>query len=148
MLPRWHIFWGAVFTLIVWAISPSINVLYLVVIFFSSFLMDFDHYLVSLIKTKKIRLKHAFKYHDLQRRIEEKEKKRGIRRKGYFHIFHTIEFLILVAIVGYFVPLFFYVFIGLVFHSLLDFLWLIYEDRLYRREYFLSSWFFEKIKRS
>jgi len=148
MIPRWHIFWGAIFSGSLWLLNPQINLIYILIVFLSSFLIDFDHYVVSVLKTKKTSLKHSFKYHDTQRKIEEKEKKKGIRKKGDFHIFHTLEFIALTGLIGYFFTPFYYIFIGMVFHSLLDFLWLIYKDRLYRRNYFLLSWIYKKFKRN
>lgn len=140
MLPRWHILYGAVFTAIIWFLVPETKIFYLVLIFFSSFIMDFDHYVASVLKTKKLFLFHSFKYHEEQRKKELADKKKGITGKGDFHFFHTIEFHIVVGLLALFWNGFFYIFIGMVFHSLLDLAWLLHMDRLYRREYFFFNW--------
>jgi hypothetical protein len=145
MLPRWHIFWGAIFTVLFWIISPKISWLNLTLIFLASFLIDFDHYAASAIKTRKIGLFHSFKYHKKLAEIEEKENRMGVRRKGDFHLFHTVEFHALVGLLGLIWIGFFYLFIGMVFHSLLDIIQLIYDDRMYRREFFLVSYLARKI---
>ena len=141
MLPRWHIFWGAIFTIIVFIISPQTNLVYLSLIFLSSVFIDLDHYFVAVKKSGRWSLIRAFRYHDAQQKIEIAEYKRKLFRRGDFHLFHTIEFHLLIAILGYFWTPFFYIFIGMLFHSLLDIVSLVYDDRVYRREFFLTSWF-------
>ncbi|SRR3990167_1165836 len=144
MLPRWHILFGAIFSLLIWIVSPQINFGYLLLIFLSSFLIDFDHYLCSALKTKKIGLFHSFDYHKEMAITQRKERDKGIIRKGDFHIFHTIEFHILVGLLGFAWIGFFYVFIGMIFHTLLDLYSLLYDKYMYRREFFLTAWLWKK----
>ncbi len=140
MLPRWHIFWGAVFTVIIGFISSGINLIYLGLIFLASFLIDFDHYLCGATKIKSWNLFHNFEYHKKMGKIQKAERDKNIRRRGDFHLFHTIEFHALIGILGIFwIPLF-YVFIGMIFHSLLDLFYLLHKDYLYRREFFFFNW--------
>jgi len=137
MLPRWHIFWGAVFAAIVWLFAPDLNPIYLILILFGAIFIDFDHYIAHVNKNKNLSLKKALKYYDEHIKMMDKKKEKGIRERGDFHIFHTVEFHILVAILGLIWIGFFYVFIGMVFHSLLD---LAHKDVFYAREYFLFNW--------
>tara|TARA_Y100000310_G_scaffold345208_1_gene462676 strand:+ start:4763 stop:5200 length:438 start_codon:yes stop_codon:yes gene_type:complete len=145
MIPRWHVLWGAVFTLVLWIVVPSISYLYLVLVFLSSFLIDFDHYWMVGWKEGKWRLKENLKRHREMGVEEEKERDEGIRRRGHFHLFHTVEFHLLVGLLGLLWIGFFYIFIGMVFHSLLDVFWLLRKDRFYRREYFLVNWVRKKL---
>lgn len=140
MLPRWHILVGALFALLIWFFSPEINPFYLVIVFFASVFIDFDHYACAVLKTKKIGLKCAFDYHSKACVLERKEIEKGLRKKGDFHLFHTIEFHVLIGIIGVFNVYFFYLFIGMVFHSLFDLFSLIYNGRMHRREYFFFNW--------
>ncbi|MBS3098803.1 hypothetical protein J4462_01175 [Candidatus Pacearchaeota archaeon] len=140
MYPRSHILFGAIFTLIIWYISPEISPLYLALIFLSSFLIDFDHYLSSVIKTKEYSLKKSFIYHNKKLEEEKREIARGIRKKSDFHLFHTIEFHVLVGLLGLFWSGFFYIFIGMIFHSLLDVIGLLSRGAFHRREYFFFEW--------
>lgn len=140
MLPRWHIFWGAVFSLILYLVVPGIEWYYLIIVFLSSFLIDFDHYMAAAYNSGKISLFESFKYYDIDRIKAMKEKKKGIRNKGTFHLFHTVEFHFLVFILGLFFAPLFYVFIGMMFHTLLDLLYLAVRDVLYRREFLLWNW--------
>jgi hypothetical protein len=140
MLPRWHIFWGAIFTAVIWYFSPGIQPLYILLLFLATFLMDFDHYLNSVLKEKKISLFHAFEYHKKLGKQEIKEKKKGIKKKGDFYLFHTLEFHIFVVVLSFIWTGFLYVFIGMVFHSLLDLIDLTRKGVFYRREFFFFNW--------
>lgn len=145
MLPRWHIFYGALFTALIALTAPNVGILNLALIFLASFLIDFDHYVNAVRKTGKLSLKCAFDYHAEEGKKQHKEKKKGIRRRGDFHLFHTVEFHALIAIIGIFWSPFFFIFIGMMFHSLLDVYSLMREDFLYRREYFLTKWIRDKV---
>lgn len=136
MLPRWHIILGMIFTVLVWVVIPTISPAYLALIFLSSFLIDFDHYVASVLKTKKYSLRHSFRYHEKMEKELKKKIKKGIKEKGDFHLFHTIEFHALIGILGVFITPFFYVFIGMFFHSLLDLIFLIHKRVFHTREYF------------
>lgn len=144
MIPRWHIFLGAIFTGIIWFFIPTLNWTYLLTIFLASVLIDLDHYFCAAYKIKKLSLLRCLDYYTALNKKHEIEKKRGIRQKGDFHVFHTIEFHIFIALLIYFSGYFFFIFVGMVFHSLCDLLWLLAKDRLYLREYFLFSWFKNK----
>lgn len=144
MLPRWHILFGAIFTFIIWYFSPGIRFEYLALIFFSSVLIDFDHYVNAAMKTKRIYFGSVFDYHKNMGIQQEKERLSGIRKRGDFHLFHTIEFHVLIAILGTLWNPFFYVFLGMTFHSLLDLFYLLHSDYFYRREYFLFNWLMKK----
>jgi len=102
--------------------------------------MDFDHYAVSVLKTGSISLFNSFDYHKKQTVIEDKEIKKGIKKKGDFHIFHTIEFHLLVGLLIFLWTGFFYIFIGMIFHSMPDLISLIHAGRVHRREYSFFSW--------
>jgi hypothetical protein len=140
MLPRWHVFWGAVFALVVWFFSPAISPLYVLLIFLSSFLIDFDHYITGAIKIRTLSLRKILKYHDELIDKGKEEQKKGLRKKGNFHLFHTVEFISLVGFLGIWWIGFFYIFIGMIFHSLLDIMYLANKKILYRREFFLTNW--------
>ncbi len=140
MLPKTHIILGALFTVVLYLIFPLIPLYGLLLVFLSSFLIDFDHYLSAVKETHSLSLRKAFSYHTNQGRIASIDKKRGIRKKGDFHIFHTLEFILLVLILSFIWNPFIYIFTGMIFHSILDIIYLINNDLIYRREFFLSSY--------
>ena len=140
MLPRWHILFGAIFTVVLFYFAPQTNPIYIVLVFLSSFLIDFDHYIASLIKTKNPSLTHSLEYHRIKLIQEKKEIARGVRKKSDFHLFHTVEFHILVGLLSMFWAGFFYIFIGMIFHSLLDGFSLFSGGAFHRREFFFFNW--------
>jgi len=140
MLPRWHILFGVVFSALVWLIFPETAWHNIALIFFGAVFIDFDHYMCAVYKTGKLSLSDAFEYHKSMQRREEIQKKKGIFKKGNFHIFHTIEFHIIVLALGLLYLPFLFIFIGMVFHSLLDLADLTYRKEMYRREFFLVNW--------
>ena len=140
MRGRWHILLGAIFTLVIWILSPNINQLYLAVILLASFLIDVDHYITYFLKTGNPGFISFFIYHK-KKEIETKALiKKGIRKKGDFHLFHTIEFHLLIGLLSFAFPIFFYIFIAMVFHSLLDVIDLLRRGVFHRREYFFFKW--------
>jgi len=145
MLPGRHILLGALFTLLVWIIYPQTNLIYLFLVFFASVFIDFDHYAASVIKTGRWSLKESFRYHDIEGKKAEAEKKRGIRRTGDFHLFHTVEFHLVVFAIGFVWIGFWYILAGMIFHSILDIIAMAYDGFLYRREFFFFNWLRKKI---
>ena len=139
MLPRWHIFWGLILSIFIWFFYPEIKLLYLLLLFLASFLIDFDHYIVAVKNTKSLSLQKAFNYFTLLGTNELNRKKKK-RKKDPLMIFHTVEFHLLVLAIGFLEETFLFIFLGMFFHSLLDIIWLIKNDRLHKREYFLINW--------
>lgn len=144
MFPRWHIILGAIFTLVIWAFAPNLSWVYLLLIFSSSVLIDLDHYIVGAMRTGTLNYGKIFSYHVEMNKKLTKLREQGIKKKADFHFFHTIEFQALIGILGIFWISFFYVFIGMIFHSLVDLLFLLEQDRFYTREYFFLSWLAKK----
>jgi len=145
MLPRWHILFGAIFTIIIYLVAPWINFYYLFLIFFASFLIDFDHYVYAVQKTKKLSLKNSLEYYKKRRLDEKKDISHGIKRKGDFHFFHTVEFHFLIGMFTLISPMFFYLFLGMVFHSLLDVIDMLLRGAFHRREFFFFNWLRKKL---
>ena len=140
MLPRWHIFFGAIFTLLILLLVPQISFLYLILVFLSSIFIDFDHYVICFLKTKKWKIGDVFEYHRKQGIQERKEIAKGVRKKSDFHLFHTVEFHFLIGLSSIFWTGFFYIFLGMMFHSLLDVSDLLNRGSFHRREYFFFNW--------
>lgn len=138
MLPRWHIILGALLTLGIWIIAPQTPLLYLALLFGASFLIDVDHYMNAVRATQSYSLKRSFEYHKELQKEEDEAKRAKKELPKNRHIFHTIEAHALVGLLSVFWIGFFYIFIGMMFHSLLDILYMVWTDRFERREYFLT----------
>lgn len=144
MLPRTHILFGAIFTLVIYFIYPGINLLYLSLLWLSSFLIDFDHYIVAANKTRSLSLFKALHYFKVYCEKEKKDIAKGIKKKGHFMIFHTFEFHILVLLLAFLWQGFFFVFLGMVFHSILDIVYMVYYSEMHRREFWFVNWILDK----
>ncbi len=126
MLPKKHILYGFIFSLILFLIFP-INLLEAGLIFFSSFLIDFDHYLYFVFTKKSFNLKEA--YFGFKKKGLFLKKLSKPERKKYvpgFYIFHGLETLIVLGVLGYFISSYFYlVLFGAAFHLILDYIYCI-----------------------
>lgn len=138
MLPRWHILLGVLFGLFLWLVWPKMPLYGAIIAFLASVLIDFDHYLVGVWVTGKWHLSEIFEYYKKRGLMCKRERVMGIRRKDHLQIFHTVEFHLLVLVLGIWVwQPFIYVFAGIMFHSTSDFIELIRQNWIYGREYFL-----------
>lgn len=144
MLPRWHIIYGALFTLVLGVAAPDLPLKYLAILFLASVFIDLDHYYNAVRNTGRWSLLHAFEYHKKHGEDMLKKEAKGLRPKSDFHLFHTLEFHVLIAILGMFWSVFFYLFIGMVFHSFLDLFDLLKAKKIHRREYFFFNWLARK----
>ena len=107
--------------------------------FVGGFLIDTDHYLYNIFKFKTLSIKKAYRYYFY---------KEG-RGTGNFHlhIFHTVEFWLLMIIMAFLTrayPLFFYMFTitfaGMILHVALDFIDLFRKDIIDVRAISILQW--------
>ena len=122
MRPDKHFIYGLIFSLIIFLIFPSIGVTGLLIIIFSTIFIDIDHFIYYAFRKKNLSLKKAvvwytnnwLKFNKFT--PEQKEKVYG----GAF-IFHGIEMLVILLILGVFLSrIFLFIFIGFLFHMFLD----------------------------
>jgi hypothetical protein len=105
------------------------------IIFLSSFLIDVDHYLIFIFNQNSLSLKKAHKSFLNRRRKwiklsnQEKEK-----YKRHILIFHGIEFIIILLILSFYIPIFKFILIGILIHLTLDYIDIFYfKDKLYSK---------------
>lgn len=140
MLPKWHAFWGLVLVSFFKFLVPESNYISLFLIFFASVFIDFDHYLATAVKTKKWSIKHAIRQnYEKRKQIMELKKNNDLCKKGDFHIFHTIEAHLFIGLIGLIFAPFFFILIGMFFHSILDIIWMVRHDLIHAREFFLFN---------
>jgi hypothetical protein len=111
MLPRHHIIFGA--ALLVF--TETVTLFQAFIAFLSSFLVDVDHYLIYVFRTKNLSFKKAYGFF-----VESTNK---IYYRGYrcpLFIFHTIEFLIIIAVLSIYFKIFLFVIAGVLLHWALD----------------------------
>lgn len=88
---------------------PYIGLINAIFLFLGGWAFDIDHYFYCIFKHKNFSLKDCYKFHSPYS-----------KEKDLLHIFHVIEFYILVFIIGLFVEPVLYLFFGLVYHFLFD----------------------------
>src|SRR3989344_4483713 len=123
MYVKYHVLLGLIFSFIFWIIFPSTYWFYILVIFLSSVLIDFDHYLYYALKKKDLNLNHSYNWFiekDKQFRKMPIEKREKYKRVNF--VFHGIEFIIILALLIYVHVIFVYILVGILFHLILDFI--------------------------
>jgi hypothetical protein len=122
MLPNKHIIFGAIFSLIFFLLYPKISLEGALIVFLSALLVDFDHYLYYVFRKKDINPLAAYHWH---KKLHKKflSLSREQLRKIYsgFFIFHGLEALLIVLLLGILLSGFFlFIFVGFLFHMILD----------------------------
>ena len=67
MLPKYHIIYGFILSLILFLIFPTLGLIGAGIIFLSSFLIDVDHYIYYVLKENKFSPRKAI-HHFLEKR--------------------------------------------------------------------------------
>jgi len=112
MFPITHFLFSIIPMILIFPIYKYLSLAFLI----GSYLIDFDHYLWYVICKKDFNLRKAYWWC------------RESRQKDQMHIFHTMEFWVLMLLLS-FVHIFFkLVFIGMIFHLIFDFIDYLYEE--------------------
>ncbi len=126
MLPKYHLIFGLIFTLIIYLIF-QITPFQVIILFTASYLIDFDHYLFYFLKTNNISLKNAKNYFlKLKKNFLSLSPKKRKDYKRPILVFHGIEFWIFLIFLSYLNKIFLFVLIGVMFHMFFDFIEIIY----------------------
>lgn len=127
MLPKWHILYGYIFSLILiyffnFSLSAGL------VVFLASIFIDLDHVLIYFLKTRNL---HPLKFYNwslVRKEIWSKlssNEKEDFRRPHF--ILHGIEAVVILSFLSFLHEFFFWVLLGVLFHLILDFIILFYE---------------------
>jgi hypothetical protein len=123
MLPKTHIIYGLFASLILFLVFPQITLFYTLIIFLSSVLIDFDHYLYYAIRFKDWSLKNAYNWFLKNRDAMLKIKPEARRNyRSAIMVFHGIEFWIVLGLLIFVHKIFLFVLIGIAIHMILDFI--------------------------
>ena len=122
MRPKIHLIAGIFFVITLHFIFPQITFLNLSIILFSSVLIDGDHYLYYILRTKNFNLIKCYKWYDthLKKTLSLSMKERKKIYSGFYAL-HGIEPLIILFLLGISVSQFFiFVFVGFFIHFAID----------------------------
>jgi len=123
MLPKYHIVTGLIASVFIFVMFPSITILDASIIFFSSFLIDFDHYLYYILIKNDYSLNRAYKWFIAKNKyLLNLKKEQRAKYKNTILIFHGIEFWLLLLVLALINKLFIWVLVGISIHMLLDYI--------------------------
>jgi len=144
-----HIIWGFIFSLLILLLFPQIELIGFFLIWSSSVLIDFDHYVYYIYKKKDWSLMKAYNWNmnKTKQFLSLSRKERNKTFTGFF-IFHGLEILIILFILGIFLSrYFFFISLGILFHTLLDIVYSSqYMDRFDKFSLILDIFKFKKLK--
>lgn len=106
MFPLPHVIFSTILSIILYPFIGN-NV---IIVWSASIFIDIDHYFWYIINNKSWNFYQAYTKH----------KNQELRKPYKFHIFHLVELLILIGLLGFYNKIFFYIFIGMLFHYILD----------------------------
>lgn len=131
MLPKYHILIGFIFTALLFFIFPELSFFGLAIIFLSSVLIDIDHVLYYFFRKKDINPFKAYRWYLTRCKkfhLLSKEQKKNFY--SGFYLFHGIEWLIILFLLGnYIFSFFLFICIGFSLHFILDTIYEIYDRR-------------------
>jgi len=112
--------------------------IYISIIFLSSILIDFDHYIYYIFEKKRFSLKSAYNWYLIERQkfhnLSSNEKK---KHRYFIFIFHGSEILIILLLLSGYYPVLFFVFVGFTMHLIED-LVIATKFKYLKRKLFLS----------
>lgn len=149
MYPLKHLFFGFIFSLILFFLFPQIGFINLGIVISSSVLIDVDHYLWYVYKKKDWNLKNSYNWHiGLIKKGLSFPRKKRIELYAGFCFLHGFEFLFLLSIFGILLSKFFlFIFMGVAFHLLLDIVeGTTYQDRVDKFSLLYDFFKFKKLK--
>ncbi len=137
MLPKWHFLLGLIFSSIL-VYLYKFSIFGGMIILASSILIDLDHYLVYLIRYKDFSVSRAYNWH----------KSLDSEHKPFMHLFHSVEFILLIGALSFLSDTFLLIFLGLLFHSFLDIIDICFKKKIkgWGREFFLIRYLLTKDK--
>lgn len=161
MMPMMHIFFGFILSLVTYFIF-KLDILSFFILFLSTWFFDVESAIVYSIRYRDVirekGIKYAYNYAIQKRQMLKKMPKaqrKAMQSKKFLGLFHTIEFVVLMSVILFFLFLYYnisliYVFCflaGTVFHILLDIVEGIAAKEKFSIVLFLITYFKEKKKR-
>jgi hypothetical protein len=132
MYPKYHILYGAIFSLV---LIPLFGIWNSLIVFLASFLIDMDHYTRYVYEKKDFSIIRSIKYYY----------NKSIKRRHEIYLLHTVECWILLLLLGYYNPIFIFILLGFLFHMACDFIDMINKKYYEVRVYSIVIWMLLKL---
>jgi hypothetical protein len=121
MNPSWHFLFGAILSIFLFFLFPEIGVINISILFFSSILIDIDHYFFYIYEKREFNLRKAYSYFlNNKRKMKELKGYSSSPSLSSFFIFHGIEVILLLFLLSFLFKPFYFAFMGFSFHLILD----------------------------
>mgnify|MGYP005622624883 CR=1 FL=1 len=128
MQPKWHILWGFIFAVLLIEFF-SFSLIAGLVVFLSSIFIDLDHATRYTIKTGDWNPKKFWNWSKERYLAERKLTLKKKKKSSYpFFFMHGVEFLLILFFVGLKYQLASWIFIGFLFHMILDYIEIIFIE--------------------
>jgi hypothetical protein len=121
MTPKYHIIYGIIVSVAVYFLFDVDIKLVFIFWLFSWFVPDLDHYFEFCLRYKSLDFKNFYNI-SIKKRNEWKKLSKLEKSKYRYGImfFHSIEFLLVLFLFGYFNVVFIYMAMGIIFHDIFD----------------------------
>ena len=130
MLPSVHFLSSSILTLILFPFFSW----YSLIVYLGGFFIDFDHYLIFVIKKKDFSLKNAYNYFRY-------DKKHDWNTEPL--IFHFLELTFILIILSFFHWIFFLLVSGIILHLTLDFIHEVKHNK-FTKHWFFFYWYYNR----
>jgi hypothetical protein len=131
MFPKEHIIYS---TILCAALFPLFKWNVIIIFLVSVILIDIDHYIWFVQKTKDYHIKSVWRYYQHLLQISKR------KCEYVLHVFHTVEFWMLIILLAFVSQFFVYVAIGISYHVLLDHIYCIQHNPLQKRANSIIEW--------
>lgn len=123
MQPKWHLLFGIIFCFLVYLVF-QVSFFNIILILFSSILIDLDHYFRYIIIKKNFNPKIFWNWSTKQNHDWSNltTKERFEKYKIPMYAFHGIEFWLILIYLSLIFPILIWVLIGIAFHMFIDFI--------------------------
>lgn len=131
MYPKDHILYSTIFCIV---LIPIFGFWDSLIVFLAAIFIDTDHYIRYVFITKDWSIKNSIKYY------YDKTKK----RYHELYILHTLEFWLLLLLLGFYSPVFTFILLGVLYHMVLDFIDMFQKKYYEIRIYSVVLWLIDK----
>jgi hypothetical protein len=150
MYPKYHVFFGLILAVILYFVFPDIKIIGATLIFFSSFLIDFDHYIAYVYNKKDFSIKKSLEWnYSLSNKFKSLNRENRNNYYSFICFLHGFEILFIILLLTIFAsPTFLFILTGFTFHLTLDtFHQTFYWDRMDKLSIIYDHFKFKKLKK-
>ena len=150
MLPKYHFILGIFYAMLLYFLFDQIGLVAAFIIWIASwFIIDLDHPLRYVVITHDFHPRRFWQWSmKTTKRWKSLSKNRQKEYKLPLFMFHGIEVMLLLLLLSYYSIMFWYIFLGFIFHHMCDYLDLYHkEGNLFMKVSLLYVWLYNRDKK-